>query len=255
MNERPRAVALIPARSGSGRLPDKNIRTFLGHPMLAYAITAARNAGVFEAVVLSSDSESYLRIGAHYGAEGILRPPELATSTSDLVGVALHALDQVATRGEDPEILCLMMPCCPLRQSNEVRRHFEVFCSKGHAFQLSVMDYAFSYPQWAMELATDGAMKRHWIDEALGPSQDLHKLYAPSGAIWLVRVDELRKQRAFYGRPLYGEPIPMPQGIDIDTPEDFQMAQALALGYLELDGRSLLEPIDRASVSTVDERT
>lgn len=245
MTNPPRAVALIPARSGSGRLPDKNIRPLFGHPMLAYAITAARNARVFDQVLLSSDSEAYLRIGEHYGAQGIPRPPELATSTADLVGVSLHALDQLGAQGHEPEVLCLMMPCCPLRKSDEVRRHFEVFCAKNRTFQLSVMDYAFSYPQWAMEVGPDGAMKHHWSSQALGRSQELNKLYAPSGAVWLVRVDEFRKQRAFYGTPLRGEPMPMPDGIDIDTPTDFRIAQALALGYLELDGRSQLEPIDR----------
>ena len=87
MTDQPRAVALIPARSGSGRLPNKNIRPLFGHPLLAYAIAAARNASVFDKVLLSSDSEAYLRVGEHYGAEGIHRPPELASSTADLVGV------------------------------------------------------------------------------------------------------------------------------------------------------------------------
>jgi CMP-N-acetylneuraminic acid synthetase len=255
MTEQPRAIALIPARSGSGRLPNKNIRPLFGHPLLAYAITAARNAGVFDKVLLSSDSKAYLRIGEHYGAEGIHRPPELASSTADLIGVSLHALDQLAAQGYEPEILCLLMPCCPLRKSAEVRRHFEVFRARERAFQLSVTDYTFSYPQWAMEVGPDGAMKHHWGNEALGRSQELNKLYAPSGAVWLVRVDEFRKQRAFYGTPLCGEPLPMPDGIDIDTPEDFRMAQALALGYLELDGRSQLEPIEREPYVVADEPT
>ena len=253
MTEQPRAIALIPARSGSGRLPDKNIRPLFGHPLIAYAIAAARNAGVFDRVVVSSDSKAYLRIGEHYGAEGIHRPPELATSTADLVGVSLHVLDDLAPHGYEPEVLCLMMPCCPLRKSAEVRRHFEVFCARDRVFQLSVMDYVFSYPNWAMEVGPDGAMQRHWGDGVPGRSQELPKLYAPTGAVWLARVDELRKQRAFYGTPLHGEPMPTPDGIDIDTPEDFHMAQALALGYLELDGRSQLEPIEREPYAVDDE--
>jgi CMP-N-acetylneuraminic acid synthetase len=255
MTQQSGAIALIPARGGSARLPHKNIRPLFGHPLLAYAITAARNATVFDKVLLSSDCEAYLRIGEHYGAEGIHRPPEFATSTADLVGVSLHALDQLAARGYEPDILCLMMPCCPLRRSAEVRRHFEVFCAKERTFQLSVMDYAFSYPEWAMEVSPDGAMQRHWGDGVPGRSQELGKLYAPTGAVWLVRVDELRKQRAFYGTPLSGEPMPMPQGIDIDTPDDFRMAQVLALGYQALDGRSQLEPIEREPYSIVDEPT
>jgi pseudaminic acid cytidylyltransferase len=255
MTEQPRAIALIPARSGSGRLPNKNIRPLFDHPLLAYGITAARNAGVFDKVLLSSDSKAYLRIAEHYGAEGIHRPSELASSTADLVGVSLHALDQLAAQGYEPEILCLLMPCCPLRKSAEVRRHFEVFRAEDRTFQLSVMDYAFSYPEWALEVDPGGAMRFHWGNELPGRSQELDKLYAPSGAVWLVRVSEFRKQRAFYGTPLYGEPMPMPDAIDIDTPEDFRMAQALALGYLELDGRSQLEPIECEPYAFINEPT
>jgi len=255
MTEQPRAVALVPARSGSGRLPDKNIRPLFGHPLLAYAITAARNAGVFDEVLLSSDSEAYLRIGEHYGAEAIRRPPELATSTADLIGVSIDALDHLAAQGYEPDILCLMMPCCPLRKSAEVRRHFEVFCAEDRTFQLSVMDYTFSYPEWAVDVDPDGAMRFHWGNEVPGRSQELDRLYAPSGAVWLVRVSEFRKQRTFYGAPLYGEPMPTPDGIDIDTPEDFRLAQALALGYLELDGRSQMEPIEREPYAVADELT
>ena len=244
MTERPRAAALIPARSGSGRLPHKNIRPILGHPLLAYAIAAACNARVFDNVLVSSDSDLYLQIGEHYGAESIRRPADLATSTADLVGVSIHALDRLAAQNSKPDILCLMMPCCPLRKASEVRRHFEVFCAKERCFQLSVMDYAFSYPDWAMELDPDGKMRRRWGDDAFGRSQDLHRLYAPSGAIWVVRVEEFLRQRAFYGTPLHGEPIAMPGGIDIDTAEELRMAEALALGYLHLDGRPPLEPVE-----------
>ena len=245
MTDRPPAVALIPARSGSGRLTHKNIRPLFGHPLLAYAVAAARRAGVFEQVLVSSDSEEYLRIGEHYGARSIRRPPELASATAGLVGVALDAIDQLAADGYEPEVLCLMMPCCPLRKSSEVRRHFEVFSDRGRDFQISVINYAFSYPEWAMELDSDGRMRRHFDTGPFKRSQDLGTLYAPSGAVWLVRVEAFREQGAFYGNPLHGEPLPMPDGIDIDTPEDFQMAHALALGYRELEGRPQVEPIEQ----------
>jgi CMP-N-acetylneuraminic acid synthetase len=107
------------------------------------------------------------------------------------------------------------------------------------------MDYAFSYPEWAMELDSDGRMKRHFGSGPFKRSQDLGKLYAPTGAVWVVRVERFKEQRAFYGTPLCGEPFPLPGGIDIDTPEDFRMAQALALGYLELEGRPQVEPIEQ----------
>ena len=79
----PSIVALIPARSGSKRVSDKNVRELAGHPFLAYSVAAALDSGVFDAVIVSTDSEEYARIGRHYGAEvPFLRPPEMATDTS-----------------------------------------------------------------------------------------------------------------------------------------------------------------------------
>src|SRR5437763_14522119 len=91
--ERPRAVALIPARAGSTRLPGKNVRTLKGHPLIAYTIAAARAAGVYDAVVVSTEAPEIARIAVHYGAEApSLRPAAMAASTSTGTEWVVHVL-------------------------------------------------------------------------------------------------------------------------------------------------------------------
>src|SRR4029079_11943565 len=95
----PSAIALIPARSGSERVKDKNIRPLAGHPLLAYAIATARQSGIFERVVCSTDSGKIAEVAQRYGADvPFLRPQELATATSPDIEWITHALDQLDDR-------------------------------------------------------------------------------------------------------------------------------------------------------------
>ena len=96
----PRAVALIPARSGSQRLKHKNIRPLGGHPLIAYTIAAASDSGVFADVVVSTDSETYAVIARHYGADvPFLRPATISGSTSPDIEWVIHALETLASGG------------------------------------------------------------------------------------------------------------------------------------------------------------
>jgi len=237
------AIALIPARSGSGRLRNKNIRPFLGHPMLAYAVAAARNSGLFSRVILSTDSEYYGEVGEYYGAEVLLRPADLATSTAGLVPVAQHAIQYAQDTGTDAEILCQLMPCCPLRRAQNISDLMAQFVDNQRSFQLSMLEYIGTYPEWAMVRDGSGCIEFLYGRDNIRRSQELAESSSPSGAIWLTRIADFLNQGEFYGQPLYGELLPMPAGIDIDTLADFEFATALALGYEKSRGASVVEPI------------
>ena len=102
LNSKPTAVALVPARSGSRRVKDKNIRDLGGHPVIAYSICAARQSGVFDAVVVCTDSERYAEIARHYGAEvPFLRPAEIWGATSPDIEFVEMALDRLKGDGRD----------------------------------------------------------------------------------------------------------------------------------------------------------
>lgn len=238
------AVAVIPARSGSTRLRGKNARRFLGHPLLAYSVRAALDSGCFAAVFVSTDSDDYAQVARHYGAGVIERPAELATERAGLVGVALHAIGEIRADGLEPETYCQLLPCCPLRTSRSILEHMTVFLDENRLFQLSLQPYISTYPQWAMKREANGLLNSSWSKKPLvGPSQDLEDLYCPSGGVWIARVRALEDQQAFYGTPLHGEVLSSPEGIDIDTDDDFRFAEALAYGYRELHGASVPQPI------------
>jgi N-acylneuraminate cytidylyltransferase len=119
-------VALIPARSGSTRLPGKNVRVLQGHPLIAYSIASAWAAGVFEAVIVSTDSPEIARIAAEYGAEvPSLRPAEMASSTSPDIEWVLHVLRELGAAGREYDVWSLLRPTSPLRSADSIARAFE----------------------------------------------------------------------------------------------------------------------------------
>ena len=124
----PSVVALIPARSGSTRVPGKNIRPLAGHPLIAYSIAAARDAGVFDAVVVSTDGEQIAEIARHYGAEVPgLRPPELAGPTSPDIAWIEHVLGPLPRY----DAFAILRPTSPFRGAATIRRGLQRFLDLG----------------------------------------------------------------------------------------------------------------------------
>ncbi|MEP7286096.1 MAG: SDR family oxidoreductase [Chloroflexota bacterium] len=239
-------VALIPARGGSKRLPGKNIRPFFGHPMLAYAIAAATNSGLFEHIIVSTDDPVTGRIAEWYGAEYLPRPPELATDEATLIGVALHVLDTLKTRGVEIEALCQLMPNCPLRRSDDITAHYKEFTEGDHAFQISVVPYRGVYPHWA--LTPDEKHTGKWLfgSEYLVNSQQLGAPVCPTGAIWWVKAANFIEQKAFYGKPFFTAEMDANRGLDIDDADEFAFGDILVRGLTDRDGVSPLEKVAAA---------
>lgn len=119
----PSAVALIPARAGSQRVPGKNVRPLAGHPLIAYSIAAAHESGVFDAVVVSTDSEEIATIARCYGAEvPALRPAEMAASTSPDIEWVQHMLELLTGTGREYELFSILRPTSPFRTGATIRR-------------------------------------------------------------------------------------------------------------------------------------
>jgi pseudaminic acid cytidylyltransferase len=247
------AVALIPARGGSRRVPRKNVLPFFGHPLIAYTIAAARNSGLFSAVVVSTEDQEIAAIARRYGAEVLPRPAALADDKTGVVDVALHALEALRARGAAPAALCNLMPNCPLRRSGDIREQFARFEQEGRLFQISAVEFRGVYPHWS--LAVDGQGRGRWfLDGNLRRSQDLPPLVCPTGAIWWARAGALEKQRQFYGEPFHVALMDGNRGLDIDTPEDLAFADLLVRGLRDRDGADPLEPVDGPAPNLVEER-
>ena len=125
----PSAVALVPARSGSQRVPGKNVMPLAGHPLIAYSIAGAQEAGIFDAVVVSTDTEEIADIARRYGAEVPgLRPSDMSTATSFDIEWVLHVM-----RDRDEEIFAILRPTSPFRGGDVIRRAYERLVELGDA--------------------------------------------------------------------------------------------------------------------------
>ncbi|MEM7034982.1 MAG: acylneuraminate cytidylyltransferase family protein, partial [Chloroflexota bacterium] len=215
-------VAIIPARGGSKRLPGKNIKPFFGHPMLAYAISAAFNSGLFTKVVVSTDDPQIGEVAKWYGADYLPRPAKFATDNAGLPEVSLHLLETYKKQSFQFDALCQLMPNCPLRRSDDIVALNQQFETNKRHFQISVIPYRGVYPHWA--LLTDETGQGQWLfGDYLVPSQQLETVSCPTGAIWWVTVPEFLEQQAFYGTPFHLALMDGNRGMDIDDAEELEL--------------------------------
>jgi N-acylneuraminate cytidylyltransferase len=223
------SLAVIPARGGSRRIPRKNIVDFLGRPLIAWTIAAARESGCFGAVLVSTDDAEIAEIARSCGAT----VPFLRQNNSDDQApsslATIEALMQYADwSGRMPEVVAQLLPTCPLRGTDLVRAAHADFTAHDADFLLSCTDFGPLNPWWAATLEPDGRPRPLFPEAMTKRSQDLPPAYMPSGAIWLARVPALLAARSFYGPGHRYWPMGWLAGFDIDTPEDLAIARALA---------------------------
>jgi len=143
----PSIVALIPARSGSKRVPDKNIRPLAGHPLMAYTIAAALQSEIFADVIVSTDSERYAEIARYYGAEvPFLRPVELAGSLSPDIEWVEYTLKRLRDEGRVYDCFSILRPTSPFRQPETIRRAWREFLQEEGVDSLRAVEKCKQHP-------------------------------------------------------------------------------------------------------------
>jgi len=143
----PSIVALIPARAGSKRVPDKNIRPLAGHPLIAYTISAALQSRVFSAVIVSTDSQLYGDIAGHYGAEvPHLRPSELAGDLSPDIEWVEYTLRRLQENGRDYDCFSILRPTSPFRLPETIERAWQAFLAGEGADSLRAVEKCKQHP-------------------------------------------------------------------------------------------------------------
>lgn len=224
------SIAIIPARGGSKRIPRKNIIDFFGKPMIAWTIEAARDAGCFERVLVSTDDDEIAEISREHGAEVPFLRDEAADDQSHVSAATLAALNQAeAYWGERYDTVTQLMPNCPLRGGDEVAKSLKTFHSRDAAFQISCFKYGWMNPWWAATIDAAGHPMQLFSSATKVRSQDLETLYCPTGAIWIARSEALRAAGSFYGPDHVFQPIPWTSAVDIDDEDDLKMACAVKL--------------------------
>ena len=223
-------IAIIPARGGSRRLPRKNIADFMGKPMIAWTIDAARDSGLFSQIIVATDCEPIAAVSRACGAQvPFLRGPDDSDDHTPVWVATINALNRLeAQQAERHDVVVQLMANCPLRTAADIRNAHDAFVETGTDFLISVFRYGWINPWWALKVEADTGRPRFLFPEARKRSQDLPPLYCPSGAIWMADAAALKNQKTFYGTEWRVFPMDWRHAVDIDDPADLQMALAIA---------------------------
>jgi CMP-N,N'-diacetyllegionaminic acid synthase len=228
----PRAVAFVPARAGSERVPGKNVRVLAGHPLLAYAIETARQSGVFERVVVSTDSEEIAEIARWYGAEvPFLRPAEYATSTSPDIEWLSFTLGEL---GEPYDLFAIVRATNPFRGPDTVNRGLEQLLATPEADSLRAVERVKQHPGKMWVLAEDERTMTPLLDQShldvawhAGQYQALPVVYSQNSALeiaWTRVVSETGTREGRVVTPFLTEGY---EGFNVDDEEDWERAERL----------------------------
>jgi CMP-N,N'-diacetyllegionaminic acid synthase len=221
-------ISIIPARSGSKGLKDKNIRPFSGKPLLAHTISAAKESGVFDEIFVSTDSPYYAGIAKEYGASvPFLREYSLATDTASSWDVVKNALIQYQNAGFYFDVVILLQPTSPLRTFGDIQNALKLYCEKNANAVVSVCETNHS-PLWTNTLPEDHSLAHFIREDAKNkPRQLLEKYYQINGALYIVNVDYLMKGNDIYGDNCFAYIMPKESSIDIDDELDFLIGELL----------------------------
>lgn len=220
-------LAIIPARSGSKGLKDKNIKLLCGKPLLQYSIDAAIGSNIFSCIHVSTDSEKYAEIAKGCGADvPFLRCQEFSSDTSDSWSVVRFVLKQYEQLGKTFDMVTLLQPTSPLRDADDIRSAYNLFCEKEAEAVISVSKAAHS--PLLMNALDESLSLRGFVDlEEVGRRQSMPVYYQINGAIYMIKTHILDRILDLYGEKSYAFVMPREKSIDIDSIADFKMAEII----------------------------
>ncbi|MBT1450814.1 pseudaminic acid cytidylyltransferase [Glaciecola sp. XM2] len=219
--------ALIPARGGSKRIPNKNIKSFNGKPIIAYSIEAAIESQLFDHVVVSTDSQDIANVAREYGADvPFLRPDAISDDYATTREVITHAVNYMTKRYDEVTHCCCIYATSPLLQISYLKQGLEkLLASPDKAFAFSVTEFAFPV-QRALSI-TNGHLSALYPQYSNTRSQDLNPAYHDAGQFYWGTIDGLLSDKAFFSSDSI--PIVLPSYLvqDIDTPDDWLRAELM----------------------------
>ena len=223
-----RLIAIIPARSGSKGLPNKNIRLLNGKPLIAYSLVAAQEAEIFDEIFLSTDSQKYANIASQYGANvPFLRSDSLATDTASTWDCVNEALEQYGTMGKKFDIFVVLQPTSPLRTPQDIVTAVETMILNTADSVVSVCEADHS-PLWYNILPKNKSIKGFVRPEIMTKTrQELPTFYRINGAIYAVDTSYFFRTQNIYDGNSFAYIMPKERSIDIDSLFDFSFAEYL----------------------------
>ena len=220
-------LAVIPARGGSKRIPQKNIRPFAGKPMIAHSIELALNSGLFDRVVVSTDDEQIAEVALRYGAEvPFVRPADLSDDWAPTVPVIAHAINWHQEQGFHVGYACCIYATAPFIQLKYLRKGYDLIRERQAAYAFPVTSYAHPV-QRALVVEETGGIQALYPEHRLTRSQDLPEAFHDAGQFYWGTA-----QAFLNGLPMFDShsvPVILPRYLvqDIDTWEDWQQAELM----------------------------
>jgi CMP-N,N'-diacetyllegionaminic acid synthase len=220
-------LAIIPARSGSKGLKDKNIKKIDGKPLINYTIEAALKSEIFSDIIVSTDSLKYAEIAKKAGAKvPFIRPEKLATDESTTNDVILNAISEMEERNDGYDYFMLLQPTSPLRTVKNIKESYSLLKEKNANAIVSVCEMDHN-PLWSNTLDESLSLD-NFIDKKKNKRrQELPTYYRLNGAIYLARVNYYKKYKDFYINKSYAYIMNKRESVDVDDIIDFRLAEVL----------------------------
>lgn len=229
----PTCVGLIPARSGSKRVRNKNVRVLGGHPLIAYAIQSAIASGVFSSVIVSTDSEEFADIARHYGAEILsLRPVEFAADTSPDIEWIEFTLKQLESAGRPSDCFSILRPTSPLRQADTIRRAWKNFLEQEGVDSLRAVEKCHEHPakmwivrgQRMVPLLPFGPKEQPWHSSQYPM---LPEVYVQNASLEIAWKRVIFEDRTIAGNVLMPFITDEHEGLDVNTEYDWALVEMM----------------------------
>lgn len=228
-------IAVIPARGGSKRIPRKNIRDFAGKPMIAWSINAAKESRCFSHIIVSTDDEEIADVAKSYGAiVPFRRPEELADDHASTLPVFSHALQFMIDQGHDILYMCGIHATAPFILPSDLQYGRKIIEKENSDYVFPVASYAFPI-QRAVKLDQNRRVSMFEPEEYFTRSQDLEEAYHDAGLFYWGRTEAWLNQRKLFTPASVALPIPRYRVQDIDTNEDWEVAERLFTQHLNKD--------------------
>lgn len=223
-------LAIIPARSGSKGLKDKNIKLLNGKPLMAYSIDAAKKSGIYSHILVSTDSEKYKIIAEKCGAEvPFYRSEENSSDIASSWDVVSEVLKNYKQLGVEFDTFTLLQPTSPLRDDQDIKKAYHMLYEKKAIGVVSVCEMEHS-PLWSNVLPEDGSLEGFLDFSSNKQRQKLQKFYRVNGAIYMAKVKEFLENQNLYRSKCYAYKMTTEKSIDIDTALDFKIAEIILRG-------------------------
>jgi N-acylneuraminate cytidylyltransferase/CMP-N,N'-diacetyllegionaminic acid synthase len=222
-------ISLIPARAGSKGIPGKNIKIIDGKPLIAYSIEQAKKSKYIDKVIVSTDSKKIASVAAKYGAEvPFLRPKRISTDKASSTDVILHAVNYLERKNEYYDILILLEPTSPLRDTKDINSALKMLLKKKKAESIvGICKVESAHPDFLVKL--DRGFLRPYTNTRFKSvrRQDLSELYFFEGSLYISYIDSLKEHKTFYHQNTLSYIVKKWKSYELDDNTDFKIIESL----------------------------